>query len=493
MRRIKGTGVNAARGIVCTSQKEVDAVKCIYGLVAVLLSSPHAFAQESTTTAQSSTGQPNPKPVLTQQQPARQPVYQTVPPIPALPSKAQHEANFDAETQQANALFLVGKQLDALPLYEDLCRQDPTVALFAERHAAALLAKQSTPGLDSKESLHAFLQEYNELHRAQALGDNSALVRTLLISAEKTTLGSIITGVPLTVGYTYQGTAASQAAMRQADVAFSAQKFDEAAKFYIVAAGQDPTFYAAALYAGDSYFRSKDYANAGIWFQKAINIDPDRETAYRYWGDSLYRSGDIAGAEKKFIEAYVAEPYSIATWAELYQWAVANKFTLASPQARRPEFYMLDGKVDFDPRVLPESGDGRASWFIYQHVRVSHGATTLVQNMPPSGGTMANGDLNASGYIHTLADEIEALTALLTDVKQKLAAGTVTQEKLDPGIKLLLRLQQDDMLECFVLLNAYDKGLIHDYPKFRAAHRDQLIAYVNRYLLSPPATPSVPQ
>jgi len=172
---------------------------------------------------------------------------------------------------------------------------------------------------------------------------------------------------------------------------------------------------------------------------------------------------------------------------------MANKFTLAAPQARRPEFYMLDGKVDFDPRVLPDSGDGRASWLIYQHVRVSHGAPTLMQNVPPGGGTMANGDLQASGYIHTLAEEMQALTAMLSDVKQKLAAGTVTQERLDPGIKLLLRLQQDDMLECFVLLNAYDKGLLHDYPKYRAAHRDRLIAYVNQYLLSQPSASTVPQ
>ena len=355
------------------------------------------------------------------------------------------------------------------------------------------MVKQSTPGLDSKESLNAFIQEYNELHRAQALGDNSALVRTLLITAEKTFLGSVITGVPLTVGYTYRGTPAVQATMGQASSAFAAGKFDDAARLYIAAAGQDPALYIAALYAGDSFFRNKDYANGGVWFAKAIAIDPDRETAYRYWGDALYKAGDSAGAREKIVQAYVAEPYSIATWAELYQWAMANKFTLAAPQARRPEFYMLDGKVDFDPRVLPDSGDGRASWLIYQHVRVSHGAPTLMQNVPPGGGTMANGDLQASGYIHTLAEEMQALTAMLSDVKQKLAAGTVTQERLDPGIKLLLRLQQDDMLECFVLLNAYDKGLLHDYPKYRAAHRDRLIAYVNQYLLSQPSASTVPQ
>jgi tetratricopeptide (TPR) repeat protein len=469
----------------------VISVKPVHVLAAALLLSPFAFAQQTTAP------QPAAPPVLTQQPHAGQPFYQTNPPIPPLPTKAEHQDNFDAETQQANALFVAGRRLEVLPLYEDLCRQDPTVALFAERHAAALLVKQSTPGIDPKEQFNALIQAYDELHRAQALGDNSALVRTLLIVIEKSPMGVILTGIPLTVGYTYMGTPAAQATMGQAETAFSAGKFDDAAKLYIAAAGQDPALYTAALYAGDSFFRNKDYANGGIWFAKAIAIDPDRETAYRYWGDALYKSGDSAGARDKLVQAYVAEPYSIATWAELYQWAVANKLTLAAPQARRPEFYMLSGKVDFDPHVLPpnllpETGDGHASWLIYQHVRVSHGATTLVQNVPPSGGTMANGDLNASGYIHTLAEEMDALTAMLADVKAKLAAGTVTPEKLDPGIKLLLRLQQDNMLECFVLLNAFDMGLRHDYPKFRAAHRDQLIAYVNRYLLTQPVASTAP-
>jgi len=469
----------------------VISVKPAHVLAAALLLAPIATAQQTTSPPSSSS------PVLTQQPHAGQPFYQTNPPIPPLPTKAEHQANFDAEVQQANVLFVAGRRLEALPLYEDLCRQDPTVALFAERHAGALIAKQAQPGLDSKESLNAFIQEFNELHRAQSLGDNSNQVRAMLTAAEKTPLGSILTGIPLTVGYTYMGTPAAQVTMQQAEAAFGAGKFDDAAKLYIAAAGQDPALYTAALYAGDSLFRAKHYADAGPWFQKAIAIDPDRETAYRYWGDALYNSGDVAGAGKPVIQAYIAEPYSISTWAELYQWATVNKLALKAPQANRPEFYMLNGKVDFDPHVLPlnllpETGDGRASWLIYQHVRVSHGATSLVQNVPPSGGTMANGDLNASGYVHTLAEEVDALTALLTDVKQKLAAGTVTPEKLDPGLKLLLRLQQDNMLECFVLLNAYDMGLRHDYPKFRAAHRDQLVAYVNRYLLIPAAASTQP-
>ncbi len=451
--------------------------------VALLLASVVPFSASSAG-AQQPAAAPSPaQPVLVQQAPAQQPIYQTNPPFPALPTKAQHEANFDAEAQQANALFMAGKQLDALPLYEDLCRQDPTVAMFAERHAAGLISRWSANSTDPNQQLASFLQAINELHRAQRLGDNSQLVIKLLTLVEKTPMGAILTGIPLTVGYTYAGTPAAQATMQRGEAAFAAQNFDDAARLYIAAATQDPAFYTAALFAGDALYRNKDYVNDAIWFAKAIAIDPDRETAYRYWADSIARSGDVAGARDKVIQAYVAEPYSIGTWAELYQWASVNKTQLTVPQMRRPQFYLLNGKLDFDPHVMPETGDGRASWLVYQHVRVAHGATNVIQNLPPGGGTMADGTLSPNGYIHTLAEEMDALTALLADVKAKLAAGTVTQEKLDPGLKLLLQLQKDNMLECMILLNAYDMGLRHDYPKYRATHRDQLVAYVNRYLL----------
>src|SRR6202041_1406716 len=91
----------------------------------------------------------------------------------------QHEPNFESERKQADELFLAQKPLEALPLYEDLCRQDPAVAVFAERHGAGLLAKEATLS-DSAERLKVHQQAIGELKRAQALGDNSAYVRNVL-------------------------------------------------------------------------------------------------------------------------------------------------------------------------------------------------------------------------------------------------------------------------------------------------------------------------
>ncbi|MGA2250549.1 hypothetical protein [Terracidiphilus sp.] len=135
------------------------------------------------------------------------------------PTAAHHEANFESERTQANALFIAQKPLEAMPLYEDLCRQDPAVAVFAERYGAGLIAKEATI-TDAKEKFEVRIKAMNELRRAQSLGDNSAYVRAALYADSKTLAGATMIGLPLTVGYTYQGKPEAQAAYQQAETAF---------------------------------------------------------------------------------------------------------------------------------------------------------------------------------------------------------------------------------------------------------------------------------
>src|SRR5580765_6798503 len=142
-----------------------------------------------------------------------------------------HEANFDAERKQANDLFLAGKVLESLPLYEDLCRQDPTIAVFAERHGTGLLQKAGTLG-DVPEAKAVHDQGMAELRRAQSLGDNSPYVQTVLANSAKTPLGAIVSGVPLTVGWSYKGAPAAQAKFKEAEIAYSKQDFKTAVGLY---------------------------------------------------------------------------------------------------------------------------------------------------------------------------------------------------------------------------------------------------------------------
>lgn len=123
---------------------------------------------------------------------------------PGVPAP-QHKSSFDAERLQADEAYVHGKHQEALPLYEDLCEQDQTIALFAERHGTLLLEKAET-ATDPKEKNVLMSQGVAELHRAQRLGDNSPLLVQTLYNASKTPAGAAAGApmgmLPLTVGYT---------------------------------------------------------------------------------------------------------------------------------------------------------------------------------------------------------------------------------------------------------------------------------------------------
>jgi tetratricopeptide (TPR) repeat protein len=342
---------------------------------------------------------------------------------------------------------------------------------------------------DGPEKKTAFEQGWAEIRRAQSLNDSSGLQQTMQSFAARTPLGSILSGVPLTVGYSYQGTPEAQAKLKEAEAAFQSQNFQVAVKLYMEAAALDPAWYTPRLYAGDMYFRMRDWNNAAIWFQKAIDIDPDRDTAYRYWGDALFPASDANGAKQKYEQAVVAEPYSKPGWLKLGQWATMEQARIVRPLITIPEFTTLDGKLKVDPALTTETGDGHASWLVYQNTRVAHGAMTRTQFIV-AGATDSNFILHPSGYYHSLAEEVESINAMLADLQKKLDAGTVTPDKLEPSLKNLLALQKSGMIECWILLNASDAGIRHDYPDYRKQHRDLLVKYIDCYNLAagPPST-----
>jgi len=61
----------------------------------------------------------------------------------------------------------------------------------------------------------------------------------------------------------------------------------------------------------------------------------------------------------------------------------------------------------------------------------------------------------------------------------------VKENKLDPSFHDLLQLDNDGMIEPFILLNAADQGIAQDHAAYRAQHRDLLRAYIEKYTVHP--------
>ncbi len=407
---------------------------------------------------------------------------------PAAAPAPHHEINFEAERQQAETLFTAGNLAEALPLYLDLDRQDPTVALFAERTGACLFAKEATMPQDNAR-LQTHLQAVKELRRAAALGDNSSYVRTALNAESKSFVGAVIAGIPLTVGYTYHGKPEAQAAFELGNKAFHTADYATAVEAYKSAATLDPDWYDAALFTGDTYIHLKDWNNTGLYFAKAIKIDPDRETAYRYWGDMLYNTGSPVTARQEYVEAVVAEPYGNEAFNRLSQWCQHTKHQMVTPAIKRPEFITPNGELKIDPALEASTADGRSSWIVYQQYRVAHGARVLNQVII-GGGIDKNAVVTPSGYRHSIEEEHAALRAMLADVDAKIKAGTLDATKLDVSIDTIRKLEAQNVLGAWICINAADAGIRADYPAYRAKHRKHLYSYVYNYLIrdTPPAS-----
>lgn len=398
----------------------------------------------------------------------------------------QHEANFDAERKQANDLFLAGKILDSLPLYEDLCRQDPTIAVFAERHGSGLIRKSATlPDPAAQKAMND--AGMAEIRRAQKLGDNSAYVQDVLSGGTKSIVGSAITGLPLTIGYTYHGSAETQAIMKQAEEAFGREDVPAALKLYQRAAEQDPKLYTAALDVGDMYFRQNDVNNAGLWFQKAIAIDPDRDTAYRYWGDALFKAGNRDAAREKYIQAYIAEPYAKPGYLSLVQFANLMNTPVTVPKLAIPQYTAPNGVLQPDPTLDSEAArdSGRSAWLVYRQCRVKHAGPA---GYKLSFSVGADGQTHPSGNYHSLGEESECLRATAAELRTRIIEGTVTQSHLDPSLQTLMALDKTGLLECWILLNNADMGIRFDYPAYRNDHREKLANYIERFMLKPAPT-----
>lgn len=369
---------------------------------------------------------------------------------------AQTTENIDELRQQAASLFQQKKYIEALPLLERLVKSEPNNADTHFYLGFSLLSKAfDTKDAAARQQLR--VRARNAFVKAQELGKDEPLVQGLIDSLPPDGKE----------GRGFSENAEADELMKRGEVAFSNGKMDEALSIYQKALQLDPKLYEAALFSGDVYKEKGDYEKAEIWYQKAIAINPKRETAYRYSATPLMAQKKYDKARDRYIEAFISEPYNRLALSGLVQWGQATGTKLAHPSFDIPEFKVgKDGKAESKITLGSLDDDGSMAWIGYSATRSEWLEKKFAKTFP-----------NEKTYRHTLQEEAEALRSVIEVAKE------LKGKKLNPQLATLVKLNEEGLLEAYILLAIPDQGIAQDHATYLATNRDKLRQYIVKYVI----------
>jgi len=353
------------------------------------------------------------------------------------------------------------KYAQALPLLEKIVEAEPEDSQSRFYLGFALIAQSKTVK-DSEQRKALLVRARNSFIKAKELGMKEPIVDALISSIPPD--GS--------EGKPFSENSQANELMNDAEAMFSQGKLDEALVAYQKALALDPKIYEAALFSGDVYNQRNDYANAEIWYQKAIAIDPNRETGYRYSATPLMKQKKYDEARDRYVEAFVVEPYSKYPVQGLTQWSNATNTPLAHPKIDIPTNIKFDekgdAKIDLDINVLGGGkDDGSFAWIAYGTTRSIWHKDKFAKTFPKE-----------KEYRHSLAEEVDALRAVLAIATEKKSTT------LSPSLVKLKKLNDDGLLEPYILMARADQGIAQDYADYLKQNRAKLRRYVVEYVLT---------
>jgi tetratricopeptide (TPR) repeat protein len=374
---------------------------------------------------------------------------------------AQSDDSLPVVKQKAEDLIKAQKFTEALPLIEKIVVAEPDNAHMQFNLAFALLGQASVTK-DAAERKALRLRARSSFLKAKELGEKAPV------------LDALISGLPADGSDTSPFSQNIQAndLMNGAEALFAQGKLDDALLIYQRTLDLDPKLYHAALFCGDVYMQKADFPNAEIWYQKAIAIDPNRETAYRYSATPLMKQQKYDIARDRYVEAYIAEPYNKFSAAGLSQWAQITKTVIGHPRIEIPVNVTTNDKGELNMNIpanmMIGSTDGSNAWIIYGGTRISWRKEKFAAEYP-----------NEKEYRHSLAEEAAALRAVVS-----MATSDKKVKSLNPSLAKLKKLDDEGLLESYILLARPDQGIAQDYPAYRDQHRDKLRKYVVDYVLT---------
>ncbi|HEX9422390.1 MAG TPA: tetratricopeptide repeat protein [Pyrinomonadaceae bacterium] len=378
------------------------------------------------------------------------------------PVAAQTSESIAKLKQEAIDLTRQTKYTEALPLLEKIVTAEPENAEMQFYLGFALVA-QATNTSDEAQ------------RKALRVRARETFVKSKKLGVREPVVNALIQAIPLdgADGAAFSQNIAANSLMTEAEALFSQGKLDEALKDYQQALALDPNLYHAALFAGDVFVQRGDFVEAEGWYKRAIAIDPNRETAYRYSATPLMKQGKTEAARDRYVEAFITEPYNQFARAGLIQWAEATKTPLAHPDIDIPTNVTFDdkgnAKINLDSNALiGGKDDGSFAWISYGATRSTWGKEQFAKRFPQE-----------PAYRHSLAEEAEALRSVIT-----LATADKKVKNLSPSLAKLKKLNDEGLLEAYILLARVDEGISRDHPAYLKESRDKLRRYMLEYVVT---------
>jgi tetratricopeptide (TPR) repeat protein len=351
---------------------------------------------------------------------------------------------------------------DALPLLERLVGAEPGDPQTHFYLGFALIA-QGNNTTDNARRKSLRVRARNSFIRSKELGMKEPIVDAL------------IQNIPLdgSEGKGFSQDVEANRLMTEAEALFSKGKLDDALANYQKALKLDPRLYEAALFSGDVHMQRGNFDEAEVWYQKAITIDPNRETAYRYSATPLMKQSKFDQARDRYVEAYISEPYNRYSAAGLTQWAQITNTRIGHPAIEIPTNVSFDDKgnanVSLDPKTFTGAkDDGSFAWISYSLTRTVWRKEKFAQTFPQE-----------KTYRHSLAEEADAIRSVI-----KMATTDEKVKKLNPAMAQLKKLNDEGLLEAYILLVRPDEGIAADHPVYLKQNREKLRRYVVQYVLT---------
>ncbi|HET6889495.1 MAG TPA: tetratricopeptide repeat protein [Pyrinomonadaceae bacterium] len=361
--------------------------------------------------------------------------------------------------KRVSGLMEQTKYTEALPLLEKIATLEPKDGETQFYLGFALLGQANNAKDAMRKALR--VRARNSFIKSKQLGFNEPRLDALIMSLPED--GS---DAP-----SYSGNPKADELMQAGEAFFSQGKADEALKKYQQALELDSKLYHAALYSGDIYLQKQDFAQAEYWYQKAIAIDPTKETAYRYSATPLMKQGKTDAARDRYVEAFITEPYNRFAVAGLVQWGRATKTTLAHPEIDIPTNVSFDekgnAKVNLDASALIGKDNGSFAWLSYGVTRTNWRKEKFAKTFP-----------SEKTYRHTLAEEVDALQSVISTAMSDKSIKT-----LSPSLATLKKLNDEGLLEAYLLIARPDQGIAQDHPAYLKQNREKLRRYVIEYVV----------